>query len=50
MFSQLRQHRSKNLEPQIFFVSQSVGAPLDDTNLIVQSFDEPSDTLFSGLL
>jgi len=40
MFSQLRQHRSENLESQIFFISQSVGAPLDDTNLVVQSFDE----------
>src|SRR5262245_65801890 len=41
MFSQLRQHSSKNLEPQIFFVSQSVGSSLDDTNLVIQSFDEP---------
>src|SRR5215510_14725092 len=40
MFSQLRQHRSENLESQIVFVSQSVGPPLDDTNLVVQSFDE----------
>src|SRR5215471_221670 len=41
MFSQLRQHSSKNLEPQIFFVSQSVGTSLGDTNLVIQSFDEP---------
>ena len=40
MFSQLRQHASENFEPEILFVSQSVGAPLDDTNLAVQSLDE----------
>ena len=40
MFSQLRQHRSENLESQILFVSQSVSSPLYDTNFVVQPFNE----------
>src|SRR5262249_1976153 len=48
MFSQLRQHSSKNLEPQIFFVSQSVGTSLNDTNLVIESFDEAQGDFVFG--
>ena len=30
---QRRQHAGENLEPQIFFVAQAVGAALDETGL-----------------
>src|ERR1043166_294714 len=40
MISQLRQHRSKNFQSQIFFVSKAVSSSLDDTNFVVQSFDK----------
>src|SRR5262245_37038782 len=38
--SQLRQHRREDLEPQVLLVAQAVGAPLQDTDLAVQAFDE----------
>lgn len=38
--SQRRQHARQNLQPQVFFVVQSVCAPLDDADLVVQAFDE----------
>ena len=34
------QHASQDLESKIFLVSQPVGAPLDDANLVVQPFDK----------
>src|SRR5512147_263735 len=40
MISQLRQHRSKDFEAQIFFVSKTVRASLDDANLVVESLDK----------
>src|SRR5215468_6799428 len=40
MISQLRQHRSKNFQSQIFFVSKAVSPSLDDTNFVVQSLDK----------
>src|SRR3970282_2344732 len=40
MISELRQHRSKNFQPQIFFISKAIGTPLDDTNLVVEALDE----------
>src|SRR5689334_860944 len=40
MVSQLRQHRSKDFQSQIFFVSKTISPSLDDTNLVVQSLDE----------
>src|ERR1700752_983602 len=40
MPSQLRQHRSKNFQSQILFVSKTVSSALDDTNFVVQSLDK----------
>jgi hypothetical protein len=33
------QHAGENLEPQIFFVAQAVGAALDHTDLVVEPLD-----------
>ena len=32
---QFRQHAGENLEPEVFFVAQTVGAPLDHADLVV---------------
>jgi len=37
---QRRQHAGENLEPQIFFVAQAVGAALDHPDLVVKPLDE----------
>ena len=37
---QRRQHAGENLEPQIFFVAQAVGAALDHPDLVVEPLDE----------
>jgi hypothetical protein len=42
---ELREHASEDLESQIFLVAQSVCAPLDDANLVVEPFDEPERDL-----
>jgi hypothetical protein len=34
------QHAGENLEPQIFFVAQAVGAALDHPDLVVEPLDE----------
>jgi hypothetical protein len=41
MILDLRQRAGEDLQAQVLFVAQSVGAPLDDPNFIVQAFDEP---------
>src|SRR5262244_1305986 len=41
MILDLRKHTGEDLEAQILFVAQPVGAPLDDPDFIVQAFDEP---------
>ena len=33
---QFRQHAGENLEPEVFFVAQTVGAPLDHADLVVE--------------
>src|SRR4026207_1768570 len=40
MISQFRQHRSEYFKAQIFFVSKTVRASLNDTNLVVESLDK----------
>ena len=45
---QFRQHAGENLEPEVFFVAQTVGAPLDHADLVVEPLDEANETLFSG--
>ena len=38
--SQHRQHAGEDLEPQVLFVAEPVGAPLEDADLVVQPLDE----------
>src|SRR5580765_3700590 len=40
MFSELRRHRSKDFEPQIFFISKAISTPLDHPNFVIKSFDK----------
>ena len=35
-----RQHAGEDLEAQILLVAQAIGAPLEDTDLVVEAFDE----------
>src|SRR3990170_7367607 len=37
---ELREHAGENLQPQVLFVAQAVGATLDDADLVVESLDE----------
>ena len=48
MVSQGRQHTGKYLQPEILLVTQSVGAPLDDADLVVESLDEAKGDLVLG--
>ena len=47
---QYRQHAGENLEQEVFFVAQTVGAPLDHADIVVEPLDEERETLFSGRL
>ena len=47
--SQHRQHAGEDLEPQVLFVAEAVGAPLEDTDLVVQALDEAEGHLVLGL-
>jgi hypothetical protein len=38
--SQFREHRREDFQPQIFLVAQSIRTSLDDTDLVVEPFDE----------
>ena len=38
----------ENLEVEVVLVANPVAAALDDADLVVQSFDKPNATLFSG--
>ena len=38
--SERRQHAGEDLQAQIFFVAQAVGATLEDPDLVVQTLDE----------
>jgi len=46
--SQHREHAGEDLEPQVLFIPEAVGATLEDADLVVQSLDEPEGTLFSA--
>lgn len=46
---EFREHAGKDFEAQVVFISQSVGAALDDTDLVVQAFDEPERDFVLGL-
>src|SRR5260370_13621207 len=46
--SQRGQHAGENLEPQVLFIAEPVGAALEDTDLVVQSLDEPEGDLVFG--
>src|SRR4030095_11191889 len=41
MILDLREHAGEDLQAQILFVAQSIGATLKDPDLIVQAFDKP---------
>ena len=45
LFLDLRQHRSKDFETEILFISQSVGASLNHPDFIVEAFDEAQRNL-----
>lgn len=47
--SDLRQHTSENLEPQVLLVAEAVSAPLDDADLVVEAFHEAECDLVLGL-
>lgn len=40
MISDLRKHTTEDFESQVFLISQPVSSALEDTDLIVQAFDE----------
>jgi hypothetical protein len=46
--SDLRKHTRQDFEPKVFFVSQSVGAPLNDSDLGIESFDKAQRDVFFG--
>ena len=48
-FSEHQQHARQYLEPQIFFIAQSIHTPLDDADLVIQSFDEAERDLNSRI-
>jgi hypothetical protein len=43
-----RQHAGEDLEPQVIFVAQAVGATLDHPDLVVEPFDEAERDLVLG--
>ena len=47
--SQCWQHAGKHLEAQVILVAESVGAALDDADLVVESFDETQGDFVVGM-
>ena len=47
--SVLGQHAGEDFEPQVLFVAQSMGAALDDADLIVDALDEAERYIVLGL-
>ena len=47
--SDRRQHAGQDLEAQVLLVSDSIGAPLDDSNLVVEALHETQSDLVLGL-
>src|SRR5260370_19070228 len=43
--SQRGQHAGEDLEPEVLFIAEPVGAALEDTDLVVQPLDEPERDL-----
>ncbi len=43
--SQRGQHAGENLEPEVLFIAEPIGAALEDTDLVVQPLDEPERDL-----
>src|SRR5712691_9849324 len=39
------QHAGENLEPEVLFIAEPIGAALEDTDLVVQPLDEPERDL-----
>jgi hypothetical protein len=44
--SEFRQRARQDFEPQVLFIPQSVGAPLDDAYLVVEPFDKTQRDIF----
>ena len=45
---QFRQHAGEDFEPEVFFVAQAIGAPLDHADLVVEPLDEAERDLVLG--
>ena len=43
------QHAGEDFQPQVLFVPEAVGPPLEHPNLVVRPSTKPSGILFSGL-
>ena len=48
MLSDRRKHTGKNLQAQVLFVTQTVGAALKDPNFVVEAFDEAEPDFVLG--
>ncbi len=48
MLSDRRKHTGKNLEAQVLFVAQTVGASLKDPDFVVEAFDETESNFVLG--
>ena len=46
--SKRREHAGEDLEAEVFFVAQAVGAALEDADLVVEPFDEAERDLVLG--
>src|SRR3990172_3140274 len=49
MISDRWKHTGKDLQAQVLFVAQAVGASLDDPDLVVETFDKAESDLVLGL-
>ena len=48
-FSENRQHARQYLEPQIFLITQPIRTPLDDADLVIETFNEAERHFVLGL-
>lgn len=49
VISEWRQHAGEHLQAQVVLVAETVGASLDDADLVVESFDEAEGYLVLGV-
>jgi len=48
-FSELREERGENLEPEVLLIPEAIGPPLDDPDRVIDSFHEPEGDLVLGV-